>query len=192
MVINEVRGRIFGIRFEACGISITNSIIMKTEKIIHRGLNEKITTYEHSLCNRTGILISLGLIGFFVAMIIVGLSEVLWLRYLNFAILLVGIIAAFKIFSKKLGNGGIHYFDGLRMGARITLTAMIPFALFIGIYLKIDTGFMNYVKQSAEFGDYLTPASAAAGVAFEGIVSGFLTSYCLMQYFKSRSETDDD
>lgn len=163
---------------------------MKTEKIIHKDLESKITTYEHSLCNRTGILIALSLIGFFVAMVFVGLSEVLWLRYVNFAILLTGLVAAFKIYSKKVASEGIHYFDGLRIGARITLTAMIPFALFIGIYLRIDTGFMDYVRQSAEFGDYLSPASAAAGVAFEGIVSGFLTSFCLMQYFKSRSETD--
>ena len=163
---------------------------MKTEKIIHKDLATKITTWEHSLCNRTGILIALSLIGFFVAMVITGLSEVLWLRYVNFVILLAGIVAAFNIYKKKVGAEGIHYFDGLRIGARITLTAMIPFAIFIGIYLKIDTGFMNYVRQSAEFGDYLTPGSAAAGVAFEGIVSGFLTSYCLMQYFKSNSETD--
>ena len=163
---------------------------MKTEKIIHKDLESKITTWEHSLCNRTGILIALSLIVFFVAMIVVGLSEVLWLRYVNFAILLAGIIGAFKIYKKKVATGGIPYFDGLRMGARITLTAMIPFAIFIGIYLKIDTSFMNYVRQSAEFGSYLTPGSAAAGVAFEGIVSGFLTSFCLMQYFKSNSETD--
>lgn len=158
---------------------------MKTEKIIHRGLETKINTFENSLCNTTGIVISLSLISFFLLMVITGLSEVLWLRYVNFAILLAGLIGAYKIYRRKVATAGIQYFDGLKMGARITLTAIIPFAIFIGIYLRIDTSFMEYIRQSAEFGEYLTPASAAAGVAAEGIVSGFLTSFCLMQYFKS-------
>jgi hypothetical protein len=159
---------------------------MKTEKIIHhKGLERKITTYEHSLCNTTGLVISVSLIAFFLLMVVVGLSEVLWLRYVNFVILLSGLVWAFKEYRRKVAPEGIQYFDGLRMGARITLTAIIPFAIFIFIYLRIDANFMEYIRQNAEFGRYLSPISAAAGVAFEGIVSGFLTSYCLMQYFKS-------
>jgi hypothetical protein len=163
---------------------------MKTEKIFHKGLDTKITSFENALCNRTGIVISLVLIGFFLAMVAVGLVEVLWLRYVNFVILLGGLIYAFKKYTKKVSSSGMHYFEGLKLGMRITLTAIIPFTVFIAVYLRLDPSFMEYIKQSAEFGKYLAPISAATEVAMEGIVSGFLTSYCLMQYFKSDNEVE--
>jgi hypothetical protein len=164
---------------------------MKTEKIIHhKGLEAKIKSYENSLCNRTGIVVALSLIGLFVSMTAAGLSEFLWLRCANFPILFGGILFAYSKYAKKVAASGVHYFDGLKLGMRVTLTAIVPFMVFIIVYLKLDSSFMAYIRQSAELGQYLTPFTSGLCVAIEGIVAGFLISYCILPYFKSNNEVE--
>ena len=70
------------------------------------------------------------------------------------------------------------------MGLRISLIAVLPFAIFMAVYLKIDEGFMNYVKEYAEFGRYLSPGMVSGVIAIEGITSGAITTFIAMQYFK--------
>ena len=163
---------------------------MKTEKIVRRDLDKKILSYRKALSDKTGIVLAIALIGFFLLMVKLGWAEILWLRYFNFMFLLFGLIYAFKKYNEKVKSSGMHYFDGLRLGLRTTLIAIIPFTVFMAGYLKFDTAFMDYVRQSAEFGKYLSPMSASIGIALEGVVSGFLTSYCLMMYFKGENEAD--
>lgn len=161
---------------------------MKTHEIVSNKSASKVDSYESALCNWIGAGVSISLIAFFLSMKLFDLSQVLSLRYLNFFFLAGGIITAFYYYKKKYSPEGIDYLTGLKMGMRISLTAVVPFAVFIGIYLKLDTVFMDYIVNFAEFGEYLTSGSAAAAIGFEGVVSGAMVTYMSMQYFKKNSD----
>jgi len=156
---------------------------MKIHKLTHKSSLNKYYSYESSLCNWAGLIVSMSLIVFFLFMKTCGLYEILSFRYLNFVFLLFGILATFKDY-RKVSQEGIDYLTGIKMGMRVTLTAVIPFALFMWIYLTIDTNFMGYIKQYSAFGSYLSPIVSAGAIGIEGIVSGAITTFIAMQYFK--------
>ena len=70
------------------------------------------------------------------------------------------------------------------MGIHVTLLGALLFSLFMGIYLVVDTSFMEYITEHGEFGKFLTPARAAGGVFIEGFASGAIITFILMQLFK--------
>jgi hypothetical protein len=160
---------------------------MKTQKLIHRNFTQKLYSYESALCNWSGLLVSVSLIAFFLFMKAFGLYEVLSFRYFNFVFLLTGILTTFYNYKKKVARDGIDYFTGIKMGIRITLIAVVPFVFFMAIYLYVDKEFMNYIRGNAEFGRYLSPFIASGAVGIEGFVSGGITTFAAMQYFKSNS-----
>jgi hypothetical protein len=121
----------------------------------------------------------------------VGLAEILSFSYFNFVFMAIGILSAFSYYKNKYSPSGLDYLFGLRLGIRITLTAIIPFAIFIGIYLKMDSYFMEFIVNNADFGEYLTPLIAAGEIAIEGFVAGALVSYITMPYFKKESEVSE-
>lgn len=165
---------------------------MKTQEHTISKTNEsRLSSTEFVLSTVVGALISVSLIGFFLIMKAVGLAEVPSFRYFNFVFMAAGIISAFSYYKKKYSPGGLDYLFGLRLGIRITLTAIIPFAAFMFIYLKMDPGFMQFIISNAAFGEWLTPINAAAAVGFEGFVSGALVSYITMPYFKKASEVSE-
>jgi hypothetical protein len=131
-----------------------------------------------------GLTIFVLLVGFFLMMKSLGLHEIVSLHYFNGVFLLLGLLFLFSKVSKKNETNKIEYFDGMKTGMRMTLIAIIPFAFFIGFYLKIDVEFMTFLNRNAIFGKYLTPLVSAGAVAVEGIVSGFLLTFILMPYFK--------
>ena len=160
--------------------------IMKTYKLTQKRSAHEIYSFESLLCNLTGVIVSLLLVSFFLIRRTFGWYQVLELRYFNILILFAGIHSALLSYRNRISPEGIDYLKGLKMGLRISLTAIIPFAIFMGIYLKIDTNFMNYIIQNGEFGKYLTPGRAAGVVGFEGFVSGAIMTYIIMPYFKNK------
>lgn len=159
---------------------------MKTYKLTHKKSVHEIFSFESLICNLTGVIVSLLLVGFFLITRALGWYQILELRYLNVLILFAGIHSALLSYRNRISPGGIDYLKGLKLGLRITLTAIIPFTIFLAIYLKIDTNFMNYIMQNGEFGKYLTPGRAAVVVGFEGFVSGAIMTYIIMPYFKNK------
>ena len=159
---------------------------MKTYKLTQKRSADEIYSFESLLCNLTGVIVSLLLVSFFLIMRTFGWYQVLELRYFNVLILFAGIHSALLSYRNRISPEGIDYLKGLKMGLRISLTAIIPFAIFMAIYLKIDTNFMNYIIQNGEFGKYLTPGRAAGVIGFEGFVSGAIVTYIIMPYFKNK------
>jgi hypothetical protein len=147
-------------------------------------------SYEMIVCIWCGLLVSAALIGFFLVMKFAGLHRYLFLRYFNWVIYALGIIIAFSVYSRnntKHVKHRLQYLKGIKMGLRIALIAIIPFAIFMFVYLRIDESFMIYIRENSEFGRYLSPMSAAAVVAIEGFVGGAITTYMAMQYFKDNA-----
>ena len=146
--------------------------------------SEKTELSISSLCNGAGLLTCAGLIGYFFLMTAFKLQEVLALRVFNFFILLIGIAWALHFYRKANEENFIDYFTGLKIGLRITLTAAISFSIFMALYLVYDNHLMYVIKESTGIGDYLNPLTIAGAVCIEGISSGFIITFIVMQYFK--------
>jgi uncharacterized protein DUF4199 len=136
-----------------------------------------------SIAIRYGVITFLGLVAYFMIMKWAGLFEIHELRGLNFFILLAGIGYALK-FYKDNCNDEFSYFQGLSLGMLTTLTAVIPFGIFIFFYLVFDVSFMQGLINNEPFGRYFNPFILSFLVAFEGIFSGGLMSFALMQYMR--------
>lgn len=133
--------------------------------------------------NYYGLMTGLGLMAMFLAMKFLGLVEVLELRYLNFLIMVLGLILTVQ-YKIRVDQGKDNYLQLLGYGLRTGMIATVIFSFFLFFYLKIDTTFMQYLKDNAMFGSYLTPSLAAEAVAAEGIASVFVATFVIMQYFK--------
>ncbi len=114
-----------------------------------------------------------------------GLYTEVYLRAFNFLILGGGILLALMRYA-KLTRDKIDYFRGIQIGARITLMAVLPFAVLMGLYLRVDKEFMQYLRDNLTVGPYLTPFIAAGAIAVEGVVSGFIATFVFMPYFKKK------
>jgi len=139
-----------------------------------------------SLCIEVALLVFSGFMGYFLIMRSVGLHEVFMLRYLNALFLFTGILLAMYTYKKNM-KGVFNYKKGLKMGMFITLTSVIPFALFIFLYLNIDDGFLSLVEKKTEFRDFISPATVAGFICLEGLCSGSIITFIVMQYFKKNS-----
>jgi len=140
-----------------------------------------------SLCIEVAVLVFSGFMTYFLIMRSIGLHEVFMLRYLNALFLTAGIFLAIYSYKKNM-KGVISYKKGLKMGMFITLTAVIPFATFIYLYLNIDDGFLNLVEKNTEFREFISPITVAGFICLEGVCSGSIITFIVMQYFKRNSE----
>jgi len=131
-----------------------------------------------------GLSTALALIIYFLIMKLLGLEGNFALRFFNFFILISGCYFLLKkIYSE--GEGGTSYFTGLISGVVLTVTAVVVFTVFMAVYvLFIDPSFMAILEESQIWGSHLELEQAAFAIIIEGIASGVVISFALMQYFK--------
>lgn len=139
-----------------------------------------------SLELKVGLTTCIALIIFFFFMKYFDLIQIVELRCLNFFILLGGVNAAFRYYRRET-EPNVEYFSGFFFGFYTALYAVIPFALFVFLYLwKIEPTLIYRLKSNSLFmGVEITAEKAAITTMIEGIVSGVLISYILMQYYRS-------
>ena len=132
-----------------------------------------------------GVLICLAMMAYFFIMKISGLVAIPELRLLNIVIMLIGTWLTIRHYNQR-SKSHIQYFEGLSLGFATVQVAITVFAVFIGIYLyKIDPDLLVQIKAHAPMmGKYLTPVSAVVSLLVEGMVSGLVISFIVMQYFK--------
>ncbi|HEX9651540.1 MAG TPA: DUF4199 domain-containing protein [Cyclobacteriaceae bacterium] len=134
-----------------------------------------------SISVRFGLLTTVGLLAYFLIMKFVGLVHIVELRTLNFLVLVIGIYKALKAFQKN-NEQPMGYLQGWGIGCLTSSVAVLPFALFIFIYLQLDPALMEYIRNRDEFGRFLNPYMLAFVIAFEGIVSGLVLTFILLQW----------
>lgn len=129
---------------------------------------------------------ALGLIVYFILMKLAGQEANFVLRFFNFLIVIAGIYFLFK----KMYGGTSNfpsYFEGLGSGLVLTVTAVVLFVGFMAIYVPvIDPDFIHVLENSQIWGNNLTLAQAAFAIIIEGIASGAVISFALMQHFKRK------
>jgi uncharacterized membrane protein len=133
-----------------------------------------------------GLKIAGGLIAFFLIMKLVGLVHHYELRFLNVFIQVGGIYFALKKFRETHGQH-LNYFRALVTGVATGAISSVIFALFLFGYLSIDANLMQGVIENEPMGRYLNPYITAFMVALEGLFSGLLFTFIIINYV----ETDD-
>ena len=136
-----------------------------------------------------GLKIGLGLIAFFLLMKVVGLVHVYELRFLNVIIQVAGIYYALKKFKETHGKH-INYFRALVTGVSTGAIASLIFAVFLFGYLMIDQNLMLDIIDKEPMGRYLNPYIAAFMVALEGVFSGLLFTFILINYITTDEVSD--
>lgn len=136
-----------------------------------------------------GLKIGAGLIAFFLLMKVTGLVHHYELRFLNVFIQVGGIYYALKKFKETHGQH-INYFRALVTGVSAGAIASLIFAIFLFAYLMIDNSLMLDIIEKEPMGRYLNPYIAAFMVALEGIFSGLLFTFILINYLPTDEVSD--
>lgn len=131
-----------------------------------------------------GLRIAAGLTGFFLIMKLIGLSHHVELRLLNLFILSGGVYMALKKF-KQVHDERLNYFRGLITGVATAAIGSVVFAFFLFIYMQLDSDMMQFIIENEPMGRYMNPYIASFIVALEGVFSGLLVTFVLMNYVNS-------
>ena len=145
---------------------------------------------NHSIsvkCIAVGLSTAIALMAYFILIKTFALENIMYLRLANIIILLAGILTAERLCSSRIAHK-VEYLRGIRIGTQVTLLATIPYVIFLYFNIKLDPAFSSYIQTSTSFGQFLTPlpACVAGIVTIEGVVSGFILTYMVMQYFKRK------
>jgi len=135
-----------------------------------------------------GFIIYIGIALFFILMELVGWSDQVYLRLVNFIFVIYGVNKTIKSNYEDHTNG---YFANLVAGI---FTALVSLALgvlsFIG-YIEYKGGneYLNHFKDSYIFGGG-DPSlyQFCIGLVVEGVAASVIVSFTLMQYWKDKVE----
>ncbi len=136
-----------------------------------------------------GLKTAVGMMGYFVFMQLIGLSHHVELRMLNLLILVAGIYYALKKF-KNTHEDHMNYFRGLIIGVATGAIASVVFAIALFIYMKLDSSLLASIQENEPMGHYLNEYMSAFIVALEGVFSGLLVTFILINYV-STDEVND-
>ena len=131
-----------------------------------------------------GLRIAIGLIAYFVVMNLLGYSHRVELRLLNLLILVAGVYLALKKF-RETHEERLNYFRALATGVSTAAVGSSIFAVFLFVYMSLDTTLMNSIVQNEPMGRYLNPYMAACVVALEGCFSGLLVRFVLINFVQT-------
>lgn len=142
----------------------------------------------NTLSIKAGVYTSIGLSLYLILMSVFNLHHYLILHYFNVVILFFGLRYALKHI--KLIRGEVKYFEGLKAGVVVSLTSVILFNIFLLFYeTVIDPSFLNFLREKIFLGNLFSVEETVFDVmgliTAEGLSSGFIMTFILMQYYKS-------
>jgi hypothetical protein len=136
-----------------------------------------------------GLKIAGGLIVYFILMVVIDKGHHVELRLLNLFILAAGIFFGLKKF-KETHEDHLNYFRALVTGVAIGAVGSTIFGILLFIYLKIDSGFMDVMMQNEQMGLHLNPYMASFIVVLEGVFSGLLVTFVLINWVTTDDVND--
>jgi len=140
-----------------------------------------VFTNPNRIPENYGLRIAAGLIGYFLLMKLLGLSNHIELRLLNLVILITGVYYALRKF-RRTHQDHLNYFRALITGVATAALGSFIFALFLFLYMKLDADMMKSIIENEPMGRFLNPYMAAFIVALEGVFSGLLVTFILINY----------
>ncbi|HLT80615.1 MAG TPA: DUF4199 domain-containing protein [Cyclobacteriaceae bacterium] len=128
-----------------------------------------------------GLRIAAGLIAYFILMKLLNLAHNVELRLLNLAILVIGVYFALKKL-REVNEDQLNYFRALITGFTTATIGSVLFAIFLFVYMKVDSSMMQAIIEGEPMGRYLNAYIAAFIVALEGVFSGLLVTFVILNY----------
>jgi ABC-type Fe3+-siderophore transport system permease subunit len=136
-----------------------------------------------------GIKIGGGLIAYFLIMQVSPWGHIVELRLFNMVIQTAGIYFALKKFKESHGSH-LNYFRALITGVATAAVGSLIFALFLFAYMNFDNKFMVSIVSTEAMGRYLNPYISAFIVLLEGVFSGLLVTFVLINYLDTDEVTE--
>lgn len=130
-----------------------------------------------------------GLMAYFLLMQLIDKHHHVELRMLNLVILVIGVYYALKKF-KNTHEEHMNYFRGLIVGVATSGIASVVFAVFLFIYMKVNPSLLQSIQENEPMGRYLNEYISSFIVALEGVFSGLLVTFVLMNYVDSDEVND--
>lgn len=143
---------------------------------------------EHIPANY-GLKTAGGMILYFIAMRLLGLHHHVELRVLNLVIQSAGVFFALREFRSAHADH-LNYFRGLITGVATGSIGSIVFAVFMFVYMQLDTELMQSIIDNEPMGHYLNPYIASFIVALEGVFSAMLGTFVLLNYIGTDDVND--
>lgn len=128
-----------------------------------------------------GFILFLGFLSYFFVMKAANLYENFYLRIFNFIIHAGIVYMAVKQFYAENVDKKFNYLTGVAAGLKASVIGVIAFGIFQAIYLNLDTGLMNSLREFAPLGEYLTPLKASVVIVLEGLGVSVPISYVAMR-----------
>jgi hypothetical protein len=147
----------------------------------------KIFQYSRRIPEIYGTFIAGGLILYFFIAYIAGFLHIIEFRLLNLVIMGAGVFFALKQYHRT-HTGTLDYFRALAVGVSSAFIGTSTFVLFLFLYLKIDKGLMQSIIESEPMGAYLNAYIATFAVWLEGIFSGFIMTFILINFLSDQKE----
>ncbi len=145
--------------------------------------NEKSNFIELTALKYGGLM-ALALVGYFLLMKAFGLEHNLELRAFNLFILFSFVLMSIDHYDKT-NPENFAYLKGIGLGLLTSAFGVITFASLVILYTTvINPEFMMFIKQNEPFGDFLNPMLVGCTIVIEGMASGFLATFAVMQYYK--------
>lgn len=134
---------------------------------------------------RCGIWMFFGFTAIFLTMHLFGWSGNAWLRMLNGVVHLGGLWVALRMWLHLHPEEHDNYPAGVALGMMTTLVAVLPFTIFLTLFLAYSPGLLSDIQSQTPLGDYFNPVTSSFIVAVEGIVVGLVGSYILMRVMEA-------
>jgi hypothetical protein len=144
----------------------------------------------NSVSIKAGVYTAIGLSLYLILMSVFNLHHFIVLHYFNVIILFFGLRYALKHI--KLIRGEIKYFEGLKAGVIVSIISVLLFNIFLLFYeIIIDPSFLTFLREKISLGNVFSVQETVIDVigliTAEGLSSGFIMTFILMQYYKSES-----
>jgi hypothetical protein len=140
---------------------------------------KRLSQYSNYIPEIYGAYIALGLIAYFWICYLLGAIHVLELRLFNFVIMCAGVYFALKQF-RRTHQGRLNYFRALTIGIASSFIGTSTFVLFLFILFMVNKDLYNTVVKAAPMGPHMNAWIATSAVWFEGIFSGFMATFVLV------------
>jgi hypothetical protein len=146
----------------------------------------KLTLYSSTrrIAEIYGTFVTLGLIAYFLISYFGGFINVIAMRILNFPILAAGIWMAVNQY-KRTHFGALNYFRAATLGMATTMIGVSTFVLFLFAILSIDRGLYDQIITQEPMGIHLNVFIATSAVWFEGIFSGMMATYIIINFIET-------
>lgn len=147
----------------------------------------KIFNHAKRIPEIYGTFIAGGLVLYFFIAYLFNFLHVIELRALNLLIMGAGVYYSLKQFHRT-HRGELDYFRALAIGVSSAFIGTSTFVLFLFLYLKVDTALMQSIIENEPMGPYLNAYIATFAVWVEGIFSGFIMTFILINFLTDQKE----